>query len=97
MSKEIRKKAVALKYDSEKKSAPHVIAKGQGEVAKNIIDEAKNNDVNIHEDKALTQMLYQLDVNEQIPPNLYPIIAEVFALIYQAEKNVDRKKKVTYE
>lgn len=94
MSKEERKRAVALKYDSKNDTAPYVIGKGQGLVAENIINEGKNHDVKIYEDKALSQMLYQLDVNEQIPPKLYPIIAEVFALIYQADKMIANKRDI---
>ncbi len=91
MNKKGIKKAIALRYEPGKKDAPHVIAKGKGEVAKNIIEQADKHEIKIHEDKALIQLLYQLDINEQIPHKLYPIIAEVFSLIYQAEKIAERK------
>jgi len=92
MSKKEIKKAIALRYDPNINNAPHVIAKGKGEIAKRIVDQGNKNDVKIHEDKALVQLLYQLDVNEQIPSKLFPIIAEVFSLVYQAEKIAERKK-----
>jgi len=85
MKKKENKKAIALKYDKKNYSAPHVIAKGSGYIAEKIIDEAKQHDVNILEDKALVQLLYNLELNQQIPPHLYPIIAEVFAIVYRAE------------
>lgn len=86
MKKQPPKKAVALKYDTSKHDAPYVIAKGSGFVAEKIIKQANEHDVNIREDKALIQLLYQLEINEQIPSDLYPIIAEIFALVYQAEQ-----------
>lgn len=85
MKEKLPKKAVALKYDPLKNAAPQVVAKGAGDIAEKIIKTAEENQVNIHEDKALVQMLYQLDLNEQIPIELYPIIAEIFALVYKAE------------
>lgn len=84
------KKAIALKYDPAKHQAPHVVAKGSGYIAEKIIDEAKNNDISIREDKALAQMLFQIELNQQIPPSLYPIIAEVFALVYKAEQSAGK-------
>lgn len=86
------KKAVALKYDPVKNNAPHVVAKGSGEVADKIVEKAAEHDVLVREDKALIQLLYQLEINEQIPPHLYPIIAEVFTLVYQAEQLMEALK-----
>jgi len=80
------KKAVALKYDPIKDKAPSVVAKGAGDVATRIVDEATKHKIAIQQDDALVQLLYQLELNEQIPPMLYPIIAEVFAMIYRAEQ-----------
>lgn len=80
------KKAVALKYDPINDKAPHVIAKGAGDIANRIVEEATKHDVAIQQDDALVQLLYQLEINEQIPPKLYPIIAEVFAVVYRAEQ-----------
>lgn len=80
------KKAVALKYDPNKEKAPRVVAKGAGDVAARIVEEGTKHDVAIQQDDALIQLLYQLELNEQIPPKLYPVIAEVFALVYRAEQ-----------
>ncbi len=80
------KKAVALKYDFKKQQAPKVSAKGQGEVAKKIIKLANENDIPIKEDKELVEMLSQIELNKQIPPNLYKAVAEVFSFIYKYTK-----------
>ena len=81
-----QKKVVALDYDKEKDGAPRVVAKGEGMIAEKIIEKAEQNDITVHEDPALAQILYQLELNQEVPSELYPVIAEVFALVYQAEK-----------
>lgn len=90
MNREKMKKAIALKYEPSKHDAPHVIAKGKGYIADQILAQAEKHDVKIHEDQALIELLYQLEINEQIPASLYPIIAEIFALIYRAEQMAGR-------
>jgi len=87
-----KKKAVALKYEPEVNQAPQVIAKGQGIIAEQIIEKAKENRISIHEDQALVQILSQLELNKEIPPELYSIIAEIFALVYQAEQMAEKRK-----
>ena len=76
-------KAVALKYDQEKDKAPRVIAKGRGEIAENIIAVAKANNVPLYEDKNLIQVLEALDLETDIPSELYRAVAEVLAFIYR--------------
>ncbi|KXG43675.1 EscU/YscU/HrcU family type III secretion system export apparatus switch protein [Tepidibacillus decaturensis] len=91
MKKQI-KKAIALKYEPSHFNAPHVIAKGSGYIADQIIEQAQKHDVKIVEDQALTSILYQLEIHEQIPPSLYPMIAEIFAFVYQAEQKAGNLK-----
>ena len=76
-------KAVALKYDQEKGSAPKVIAKGRGEIAGKIIEIAKANNLPLYEDKNLVQILEALELETEIPPELYRAVAEVLAFIYR--------------
>ncbi len=77
------KKAVALKYDKQKQNAPKVAAKGEGQVANNIIKLAKENDIPIQEDKELVEMLSKIELDREIPPNLYKAVAEVFSFVYK--------------
>lgn len=86
-----RKKAAALKYDKDKDLAPKVSATGKGYVAKNIIDKAKENNVPIIEDASLVELLAQLNVNEKIPEELYSVVAEVFAFIYETDKKFQQE------
>jgi flagellar biosynthesis protein len=81
------KQAVALSYDATIQSAPKVVAKGKGMVAANIIEKAKEHHLPIQEDASLVELLSQLQINETIPEQLYEAVAEVFAFIY----NVDRQ------
>lgn len=76
-------KAVALKYDRKKDNAPRVIAKGRGEIAEKIIEVAKAHNVPLYEDKNLIQILEALDLETEIPPELYRAVAEVIAFIYR--------------
>ena len=76
-------KAVALKYDKEKDHAPKVTAKGRGEIAEKIIEIAKVHDLPLYEDKNLVQILEALELETEIPPELYRAVAEVLAFIYR--------------
>lgn len=74
------KSAVGLKYESG--SAPKVIAKGYGVLAQELIEIAKQNDVMIHQDEELNKFLHQLDLGQEIPQELYLIIAELIAFAF---------------
>lgn len=80
------KKAVALGYNRDKDNAPKVLASGKGEIAQNIIDAARKYDVPIKEDSDLVEILSKVDINQEIPPNLYKAVAEVFSFLYRATK-----------
>lgn len=86
MNKENKKKAVALNYEEERRSAPVVLAKGEGVIAENILSEAEKHQIPIQEDKTLVELLSKLNRNETIPEELYQVVAEVFAFIYQVDK-----------
>jgi flagellar biosynthesis protein len=74
------KAAVGLKYDGE--NAPEVVSKGYGELAEQIIAAAEEAGVLVHEDETLMQLLARLDIGEQIPRELYVVIAELIAFSY---------------
>jgi flagellar biosynthesis protein len=74
--------AAALKYDRQKDEAPRVSAKGRGLIAEKIIELAKKNDIPIKSDPALIQILSKLDIDEQIPAELYKAVAEILAFVY---------------
>ena len=75
--------AVAIKYDREKAEAPYVLAKGADYVAATIKDAAKEHKIEIVENKPLARMLYyNVEIGDQIPPELYQMVAEVLAYVY---------------
>ena len=80
--------SVALKYDTEVASAPIVTAKGEDYLALKIREIARENKVEIVENKPLARMLYaNVDIGAQVPPELYQAVAEVLAMVYQ-NKNI---------
>lgn len=83
MSNTIKKKAVALGYNRKKDNAPKVVASGSGEIANNIIKLAKEHKIPIKEDPDLIEILSKVEVNQEIPPNLYKAVAEVFSFLYK--------------
>jgi len=74
------KKAVALQYDGQ--SAPTVTATGEGQLANDIIALARDLKIPLYENAELTEMLATLDLGDQIPHELYIIIAQIIALAY---------------
>lgn len=75
-----RKKAIALSYTSDD-TAPKVTAKGSGLVAQNILDQAGKHDIPVYEDEKLAKILTQLEIGDNIPPELYEIVAQVLVFI----------------
>lgn len=86
------KKVVALKYEENGVSAPKVVAKGQGIIAQKIMEKAREFDVPIFQNKALAESLLNLDTGEQIPPNLYKAVAEVFVWLMKSEKKAQMSR-----
>ena len=87
VKKDKKKKAVAVKYQPKIDDAPKVIAKGQGKVAEKIIEIAKEHRLHIHNDPDLIEVLSQLDINEEIPPELYIVMAELLAFVYSLNRS----------
>ena len=84
------KKATALKYDTSLNSAPKVTAQGSGQIARNIIQIARENDIPIKEDADMVNLLSQIELNQEIPEELYKAVAEVFSFIYGLANTNDK-------
>lgn len=79
--------AVAIRYDEHSSQAPIVLAKGEEIVAQRIKDVARENNVEIVENKPLARALYTtVDIGAEIPPELYQAVAEVLAIIYNKKR-----------
>ena len=81
-----RSLAVALKY-APGSAAPVVVAKGRGLIAEEIIARAREHGVYVHESPELVALLSQVDLDDQIPPQLYVAVAELLAWIYRVERH----------
>ncbi len=86
------KKAVALQYEAERDTAPRVIAKGKGHVAENILAAAQSNTIPVYQNKSLVNMLMAIDIDREIPPELYKAIAEVMAYVYKMDKKEQARR-----
>lgn len=82
--------AVAIRYDKESHEAPVVVAKGADYLAQKIKDVARENAVEIVENKPLARMLYHnVEIGAEIPPELYQMVAEVLAYVYSLQGRVN--------
>ncbi|MEG0805182.1 MAG: flagellar biosynthesis protein FlhB [Lachnospiraceae bacterium] len=78
--------SVALQYSAETAKAPVVVAKGEDYLALKIREIAKENDVEIIENKPLARMLYaNVEIGAEVPPELYQAVAEVLAMVYNSK------------
>jgi flagellar biosynthesis protein len=77
--------AVALKYEPQD-SAPVITAKGEGFVARRIVEIAEAADVPIVEDAALVSILLSLELGQEIPVELYEAVARILSWVYRLER-----------
>ncbi len=80
------KKAVALKYKPGDDHAPRITAKGTGRLAEKIIEMARKHGIPVKDDPDLVEVLSRLDLHDQIPPELYVVVAELLAFVYRLNK-----------
>ena len=82
-----RKTAIALGYDPQRDDAPRVLASGKGRIAEQIIQIARQHLIPIREDKVAVELLAQVEIGAEIPPELYRIVAEIYAFIYSLDES----------
>lgn len=85
--------AAAIKYDADNSAAPKIVATGKGSIAEEIIRIAEENDVPLYQDPSLAKMLSSLELETEIPPELYSVVAEVLAFVYKLEQKKSGKSK----
>jgi flagellar biosynthesis protein len=81
-----RRRAIALRYDAARDSAPKVIARGRGYTAEKIVELARQHGLPVHHDPDLAALLAELEVNQEIPEDLYKAVAEVLAFVYRLSR-----------
>ena len=85
MSRETKNQlAVALQYD--RKGAPRVVAKGRGTIGEKIIEVAKANDIPIEENEVLAGALSKVEIDDEIPVELYKAVAEVLVFVLRLSR-----------
>lgn len=89
-----QKAVVAIKYEPEKEQAPLVVAVGKGSIAEEILKIAEENNIPLYEDPGLAQLLSKIEINMEIPPELYTLVAEVLSFVYRLDQMSAKRKKV---
>ena len=75
-----KRQAIALAYG--RNPVPMVTAKGEEDLAVRMLEEARRQGVFINEDPQLLALLSRLNVDEEIPPELYTVVAVVLSWVY---------------
>lgn len=88
-----RPQAAALKYDPQTNDAPIISALGVGTIAEKIIETAKEHDIPIVENEALSDVLATLSVGDAIPPKLYEAVAQILVYISKQDENFYKKMR----
>ena len=84
------KRAVAMAYSGED-GAPRVVAKGTGVTAEAILSLAREHGVYVHQSPELLNLLMQVDLDSEIPPELYQAVAELLAWIYMLDQRLQER------
>jgi flagellar biosynthesis protein len=84
------RRAAALRYDKDSNSAPQVVAAGAGLIADRIVEIAREQGLPVREDPALAEALARLELEQEIPPDLFAAVAEVLVWAYRLEKQPGR-------
>ena len=79
------KEAVALRYDKNKEDAPRIVAKGKGFVAEQLLAIARRHAVPVYQNQTVTQLLMAVELDREIPPELYQAVANVLAYVYRLD------------
>ncbi|MWV62905.1 flagellar biosynthesis protein FlhB [Helicobacter saguini] len=88
----MRKKAAALAYEEYKDHAPKVVASGQGMIAEAIIKKANEFNIPLFCNAELVDSLVKMDINSNVPPELYQAVVDVFIWLQNAENKASISK-----
>ncbi len=90
-AKEI-KEVAALQYSPEENQAPKIIALGKGEIAEKILEKAKAENVPVFKDSNLAKTLNKLKIGDEIPAELYEVVAQILIFVSDIDKKYGSKK-----
>jgi flagellar biosynthesis protein len=80
------RRATALRYTRGEDAAPQVVATGSGLIAERIVEIAREQGLPVREDPALAEALSRLQLEQEIPPELFAAVAEVLVWAYGLER-----------
>lgn len=86
-----KKEAAALKYNAKTDDAPYIVGLGQGLIAENILKTAKEHAIPVVEDKTLAHVLNKLSVGDEIPEELYQLVAQVLAFVAKLDSDYGKR------
>ena len=84
------KRAVAVKYEEDSDGAPRVVAKGAGLIAEQIIKNASVHGVPLYQNATMANMLMAVEIDREIPPEMYQALAEILAQIYRIDQRMGK-------
>ncbi|MCP5405114.1 MAG: EscU/YscU/HrcU family type III secretion system export apparatus switch protein [Pseudomonadaceae bacterium] len=79
-------KAAALRYNQESDAAPILTAKGRGQVAERILEVAREHNIPIRSDADLVEILEKVEIDQEIPLEVYTVVAEIFSYLYKVNQ-----------
>ena len=85
--------AVAIRYDRDRENAPRVVAKGKGFVAEQLLMIARRHAVPVYQNQSVTQLLMAVELDREIPPELYQAVANVLAYVYRMDGRAAERMK----
>ena len=89
-----RKTAVALRYDIDRDKAPLILATGRGAMADEILRIAEDNKIPLYEDPEMAKLLAKLEMDTEIPPELYTLVAEVLFFVYKLDRMAEKRERL---
>ena len=82
--------ACAMKYDAETMQSPTLTCKGTELIAKQIIEIAEKHNVPIIDNAPVARALFRMvEINQQIPPELYKAVAEILLFVYNLKGKIN--------
>ena len=85
--------AVAIRYDRDRENAPRVVAKGKCFVAEQLLAIARRHAVPVYQNQTVTQLLMAVELDREIPPELYQAVANVLAYVYRMDGRAAERMK----
>ena len=89
-----RRTAVAMRYDVESDKAPLILASGRGAIADEILRVAEENKIPLYENRDLANILAKLEIDTEIPAQLYVLVAEVLFFVYKLDRMAEKREKL---